>query len=214
MVVALFPEPGERARAMGVYAFVGAAGAAIGTLLGRLRRHAPADTPLGSELEQVRGIAQQALERIRHRSQWLHPGVLDDFGLVPALERLTDSVAEQSAIRVDFHSALGEMRLPAEVETTLYRVVQESLTNVVKHASADHVSITLVRKGPAAVVVVEDDGTGFDPAGLRDGALGIAGMRERVALVGGRLTIESSPSRGTTLVAEVPATADAGERRR
>ena len=103
---------------------------------------------------------------------------------------------------------------PSAVGRDAYRIVQESLTNVVKHASADHVSITLVRKGPAAVVVVEDDGTGFDPAGLRDGALGIAGMRERVALVGGRLTIESSPSRGTTLVAEVPATADAGERRR
>ena len=83
--------------------------------------------------------------------------------------------------------------------------MQESLTNIVKHASAGHVSITLVRKGASAVVVVEDDGKGFDPAELRAGSLGIAGMRERVGLVGGRLTIESSPGAGTTLVAEVPA---------
>jgi signal transduction histidine kinase len=143
----------------------------------------------------------------------LRPSALDDFGLVPAVERLAATVSE-SGPAVDVAAQLGGTRLAADAETVLYRIVQESLTNVVKHASADHVSITLVRKGPAAVVVVEDDGTGFDPAGLRDGALGIAGMRERVALVGGRLTIESSPSRGTTLVAEVPATADAGERRR
>jgi two-component system, NarL family, sensor histidine kinase UhpB len=92
----------------------------------------------------------------------------------------------------------------------LYRIVQESLTNIVKHAAAARVSITLVRKGGSAVVVVEDDGSGFDPSGLRVGALGLSGMRERVALVGGRLTVESSPGAGTTLVAEVPAGDGAG----
>ena len=74
--------------------------------------------------------------------------------------------------------------------------MQESLTNIVKHAAAGHVSITLVRKAASAVVVVEDDGSGFDPDGIRDGALGIAGMRERVALVGGKLTLETSPGSG------------------
>ena len=72
---------------------------AIGTMLGRARRHAAADTPLGSELEQVRGIAQQALDRIRHRSQWLHPGVLDDFGLARALEGCVDQFQKQTAFR-------------------------------------------------------------------------------------------------------------------
>ena len=100
---------------------------------------------------------------------------------------------------------LGDARLAPETETVLYRIVQESLTNIVKHAAAGHVSITLVRKGASAVVVVEDDGSGFDPEEIRAGALGIAGMQERVALVGGRLTLESSPGAGTTLVAEVPA---------
>jgi signal transduction histidine kinase len=161
----------------------------------------------------LRDLVVATLQDVRRLAVELRPSALDDFGLVPAVERLAATVSE-SGPAVDVAAELGGTRLAADAETVLYRIVQESLTNVVKHASADHVSITLVRKGPAAVVVVEDDGTGFDPAGLRDGALGIAGMRERVALVGGRLTIESSPSRGTTLVAEVPATADAGERRR
>jgi signal transduction histidine kinase len=161
----------------------------------------------------LRDLVVATLQDVRRLAVELRPSALDDFGLVPAVERLAATVSE-SGPAVDVAAQLGGTRLAADAETVLYRIVQESLTNVVKHASADHVSITLVRKGPAAVVVVEDDGTGFDPAGLRDGALGIAGMRERVALVGGRLTIESSPSRGTTLVAEVPATADAGERRR
>jgi signal transduction histidine kinase len=161
----------------------------------------------------LRDLVVATLQDVRRLAVELRPSALDDFGLGPAVERLAATVSE-SGPAVDVAAQLGGTRLAADAETVLYRIVQESLTNVVKHASADHVSITLVRKGPAAVVVVEDDGTGFDPAGLRDGALGIAGMRERVALVGGRLTIESSPSRGTTLVAEVPATADAGERRR
>jgi signal transduction histidine kinase len=161
----------------------------------------------------LRDLVVATLQDVRRLAVELRPSALDDFGLVPAVERLAATVSE-SGPAVDVAAELGGTRLAADAETVLYRIVQESLTNVVKHASADHVSITLVRKGPAAVVVVEDDGTGFDPAGLRDGALGIAGMRERVALVGGRLTIESSPSRGTTLVAEVPAAADAGERRR
>ena len=81
--------------------------------------------------------------------------------------------------------------------------MQEALTNVLKHASAHRVSITLVRKEGSAVVVVEDDGEGFRPDDVREGALGFVGMRERVELVGGRLTVESSPGVGTTLVAEV-----------
>jgi signal transduction histidine kinase len=131
--------------------------------------------------------------------------VLDDFGLVPAVERLAATVLEPSGTRVDLGAHLGEERLPPEAETVLYRIVQESLTNIVKHASAARVSITFVRKGDMAVAVVEDDGSGFDPARIRDGALGLTGMRERLALVGGTLTLESTPGIGTTIVAEVPA---------
>jgi signal transduction histidine kinase len=153
----------------------------------------------------LRELVVTTLQDVRRLAVELRPSALDDFGLVPAVERLAATVAEQSGPAVDVEAQLGGARLPAEAETVLYRIVQESLTNIVKHASAARVSITLVRKGGSAVVVVEDDGSGFDPGALREGALGLAGMRERVALVGGRLTVESSPGAGTTLVAEVPA---------
>ena len=94
----------------------------------------------------------------------LRPAVLDDFGLVAALERLIEGFAEQSEIRVDFHSALGELRLPTEVESTLYRVVQESLTNIVKHADAHNISVSLARRESTVAAVIEDDGVRVRPA--------------------------------------------------
>ena len=130
--------------------------------------------------------------------------MLDDFGLVPALERLTESFAEQSGIRVDFHSALGEARLPSELETALYRVVQEALTNIVKHADAKSISVSVVRRVTGVAAVIEDDGAGFDPRAVREDGIGIVGMRERLALLGGRLEIESRKGAGATVVAEVP----------
>ena len=145
-----------------------------------------------------------ALQNVRRLAVELRPAVLDDFGLVPALERLTDSFAEQTGIRIDFHSALGELRLPSEVETTLYRVVQESLTNIVKHANAHNVSVSIARRGSTVAAVIEDDGAGFDLRVVHEGGIGLLGMRERLALVDGRLEIESRPGSGTTIVAEVP----------
>jgi signal transduction histidine kinase len=129
--------------------------------------------------------------------------VLDDFGLVPALERLVDTFREQTGIAVDFESTLPA-RLPPELETALYRIVQESLTNVVKHARAERVGVVLTRKENAVAVVIEDDGVGFEPGAAREGGLGLVGMRERIGLLGGRLEIESRPGSGTTFSAEVP----------
>jgi signal transduction histidine kinase len=96
------------------------------------------------------------------------------------------------------------VRLPSEVETTLYRIVQESLTNVAKHAGARKVSVLLVRRPGLVSAVVEDDGHGFAPEDEERGGIGLAGMRERVALLDGRLTVESGRGTGTSLVAEVP----------
>ncbi len=90
------------------------------------------------------------------------------------------------------------------MEITLYRVVQEALTNIVKHARAGHVSVILTRRNGTATAVVEDDGRGFDVAAPNPETLGLAGMRERLALVEGRLQVESRPGHGTTIVAEVP----------
>ena len=154
-------------------------------------------------LSSVRELVVSTLQDVRRLAVELRPSALDDFGLVPALERLADTFRQQTGIRVDLEASLDAERLPRDVETALYRIVQEALTNVVKHAEASHVSITLTRKDGSVVAVVEDDGRGFEsqtPAG----GLGLLGMRERVSLVGGRFTVEAAAGSGTTLVAEVP----------
>jgi signal transduction histidine kinase len=163
-----------------------------------------ADHPALAALAELREQVVSALQNVRRLAVELRPAVLDDFGLVPALERLTDSFAEQSDIRVDFHSALGETRLPSEVETTLYRVVQESLTNIVKHANAHNISVSIAPRGSTVAAVIEDDGAGFDPRAVGGEGVGLLGMRERLSFVDGRLEIESRPGVGTTIVAEVP----------
>jgi len=154
--------------------------------------------------EELRELVVSTLRDVRRLAVELRPSALDDFGLVAALERLAESFAEQTGISVDFQTALAGERLPEEVETALYRIVQESLTNVVKHAQARRVSILLARKVGAVKAVVEDDGQGFDPAEQTDDGYGLMGMRERLALLGGRLEVESGHDGGTTIAAEVP----------
>ena len=155
-------------------------------------------------LAQLRELVVATLQDVRRLAVELRPKALDDFGLVPALERLVETFVEATGIKVDFESQLGEERLPSEVETTLYRIVQESLTNIAKHAGANRVSILLVRRAGAATALVEDDGHGFDAEDEMRGGIGLAGMRERIALLDGRLTVESRRGTGTSLVAEVP----------
>jgi signal transduction histidine kinase len=153
----------------------------------------------------LRELVVATLQDVRRLAVELRPTALDDFGLVPAVERLTDTFREQSGLQVELEAQLGDERLSRAAETALYRMIQEAFTNVVKHSGARRVSVLLQRQNGTARAVVEDDGAGFDPADVRDDALGLEGMRERLALVGGRLRIESSSGTGTTLVAEVPA---------
>ena len=155
-------------------------------------------------LAQLRELVVATLQDVRRLAVELRPKALDDFGLVAALERLVETFVEATGIAVDFESQLGDERLSSEVETTLYRIVQESLTNVAKHAGAHRVSILLVRRATTATALVEDDGHGFDDEDELRGGMGLAGMRERIALLDGRLTIESTRGSGTSLVAEVP----------
>jgi len=155
-------------------------------------------------VDAVRELVVSTLRDVRRLAVELRPAALDDYGLVPAVQRLAETFREQSGLQVDLEAQLGERRLPTEVETAIYRVVQEALTNIFKHAGAKRVSILLGRKGKAVVTVVEDDGLGFEFGGRRADALGLAGMRERMALVGGTLQIESTVDGGTTVVAEVP----------
>jgi signal transduction histidine kinase len=152
----------------------------------------------------LRRLVVGTLHDVRRLAVELRPKALDDFGLVPALERLTETFEEQTGIGVDFESTIGEERLPAEIETALYRIVQEALTNVVKHAGAHRASVVLARKDGAVTAVIEDDGRGFEAGGRQGAGLGLVGMRERLGLLDGRLAIESTQGSGTAIVAEVP----------
>ncbi len=144
------------------------------------------------------------LQNVRRLAVELRPSALDDFGLGPALERLAESFGEQSGIAVDVQTSVGPGRLAGEVETALYRIVQEALTNVAKHASAAHVSIVVTRREGVVTAIIEDDGKGFGATGSGNDGLGLVGMKERVGLLGGRLAIESTEGSGTSIVVEVP----------
>ena len=144
------------------------------------------------------------LQDVRRLAVELRPSALDDFGLAPALERLAEAFGEQSGIAVDIQTSLDSQRLATEVETALYRIVQEALTNVAKHAEATRVSIVVTRKEGSVTAVIEDDGQGFGAGGGTGEGLGLVGMKERVGLLGGRLALESTEGAGTTVVAEVP----------
>lgn len=161
----------------------------------------------------VRQLDQLADKLLRdvHRLAWeLRPVALDDFGLELALQRYARDWSAQAVVPLDFHSqGLGEPRLPPEVETTLYRVAQEALTNIARHAQAHRVSLILEQRPGGVSLIVEDDGVGFDATVAGTDAtqprqLGLLGMRERVLLAGGQFSIESSAGTGTAVYARIP----------
>jgi signal transduction histidine kinase len=177
-------------------------GQALTSILLGLRALEDANT--GVDVDELRELVVATLQDVRRLAVQLRPKALDDFGLVAALERLGQTFAESSGIRVQLEARIGDERLPTEVETTVYRIVQEALTNVVKHAEASEVSILLVRREGTLTAVVEDNGGGFDAEAVPTDSLGLEGMRERVTLHDGRLTIETAPGSGTTVRVEVP----------
>ncbi len=177
-------------------------GQALTSILLGLKQLEGADSP--AAVAALRELVVATLQDVRRLAVELRPKVLDDFGLVPALERLTQGFAEQTGIEVDLEAGAITERLPREVETAIYRIVQESLTNVAKHAHAERVSVFLTRTDGRVKAVIEDDGRGFDPAARDGGGIGLVGMRERIELLDGTLTVESSATSGTTVAVEVP----------
>jgi two-component system, chemotaxis family, sensor kinase Cph1 len=145
-----------------------------------------------------------------NRVAWeLRPTALDDLGLRTAISQYLEEWAERSRLRFDLQVNLGDHRLPQPVETTLYRALQEAVTNVVRHADAEHCAVILDATAQQVQLIVEDDGTGFEPDEPGNGGqgtmrLGLLGMRERLALVDGVLEVESTPGGGTTLFVRVP----------
>jgi signal transduction histidine kinase len=153
----------------------------------------------------LRETARNTLENVGRLAYALRPPELDEFGLGPALKGLASGVEGQGGpeVRLRVDLPIGE-RLPAKVETALFRITQEALTNVVKHAEAKTVRIAFARRERSLVLTVEDDGRGFSRAHVPDDRLGLVGMRERIASVNGALDIESAPGAGTRLTVEIP----------
>lgn len=152
------------------------------------------------------GMVDETLEEIRRAVNTLGPAVLDDVGLAEAIERACIDLSERLEIEVDCDVQLPEQGLPPAIETSCYRVVQETLTNITRHAQPSHVQVRLRTEGGVATVRVHDDGRGFDPeAAIRAGrSRGLVGMRERAELLGGELTIDSTPGEGATVTAVFP----------
>lgn len=158
---------------------------------------------------ELRSVAARTLEEVHHLARGLRPSVLDDLGLLPALERYLKEYEANRAVTLDFHARGFEHRLPGPVEIAVYRIVQEALTNAAKHADASTVSVLLERRDGGVHLIVEDDGRGFDArevlaSGDVERRLGLHGMRERALLLGGSLTVESAPGRGTSVFADIP----------
>jgi signal transduction histidine kinase len=160
-------------------------------------------------LAELRAVAQDALEDVHRLIYDLRPSVLDDLGLVAGLRWYAETRLQPSGIRARVMVTGEEKRLPAEVETALFRIGQEAISNIAWHAQASNVLLGLDFGDGNVVLEVEDDGVGFDVAGLTESAdqrrgLGILGMRERASLLGGTLQITSEPANGTRVKATVP----------
>ena len=157
-------------------------------------------------LEHARAIVDDLLGRVRRLSFDLRPADLDQFGLVPALLAFFDRFTEQTGILVDFKHNGMERRFASELETAAYRIVQEALTNVARHAGVAGVIVRAWTEHDTLTLRIEDRGHGFDPESVWKNARssGLSGMRERAILLGGRLMIDSAPGSGTTITAELP----------
>lgn len=165
--------------------------------------------PDRGRLLEMKALADRALSEVHRVIYDLRPSVLDDLGLAAAVRWYAEKSLAPAGISFRCEIEGLEERLPVDVETAVFRIVQETLTNVVRHARAETVLIQLARDGPQLAIEVEDDGQGFDPASVATPessgrGLGILGIRERVELLGGHVTIESAPGQGTRLAVTVP----------
>jgi len=163
------------------------------------------------EVAELRALATQLLHQVHELSLILRPSVLEDLGLVAALQKLTGDVGRRFSVSVDF-AAVGleeATRLPGEIEIALYRIVQEGLTNAMRHGGPSRVEVLLQRSSTSVLMVIEDDGQGFPSEDWRARCLsrdrlGLLNIEERATLLGGSLRIESAPGEGTRLLIEIP----------
>jgi signal transduction histidine kinase len=158
------------------------------------------------KIQELKSTAHELQENLHQLAVHLRPASLDHLGLVTALEQYVHDFSEQYGIRVEFEAVgMQHQRLSSDAETAIYRIVQESLTNVALHARATLVDVLVGRRGENIIVTIEDNGVGFLPAtSVEEDQLGLFGMRERVQMLNGHFTLETAPGKGTTVSAEIP----------
>lgn len=162
---------------------------------------------VGERLQDMRQVVSQTLDEVHHMARELRPSVLDDMGLIPALERYIRDYEQKYGIEADFHTTgFDGQRVSGQAEVALYRIIQEALTNVAKYAQAQSISVLLDWRENWVTAIVEDNGIGFDPGNVTSGpshGLGLFGMQERASLLGGSLKIESQLGAGTTVFIKI-----------
>lgn len=161
---------------------------------------------IGTRIRSLQDNASELCEDLRHLAYQFHPSVLDDLGLPVALRRLVDDISGRTGLKGSFHSHIGKGIIPQPVATCLYRIAQEGLSNVAKHANASSFVVELNRQDDAITLTINDDGSGFDISArtTERGTLGLVSMKERALLVQGDLVVESKPGEGTSVRARIP----------
>ncbi len=176
--------------------------------LSRLARQPGHSNETREQISQLRQLAEHVVQDLRRLAVNLRPMSLDRYGLVAAVEQYLGSLRERGRLAFGLHlNGIVDERLPAPVETALYRIIQEAVANVIAHAEASSASVAISRSAGQIEVVIRDDGAGCDvKEALNCGRMGLLGMRERAEMLGGTMTIESAPGVGTTVSARIPLT--------
>ena len=176
---------------------------AIGSMLGRASRRVPDDSPLRADLREIGEVAQGALDSVRGLSQSLHPSILEELGLESTIEWYLSTFERQSGVSVSYERIGDPVHVDDQTAIQVYRVLQEALANVARHSDSKQAQVRLRSRGRSLELEVADRGRGFRPGASRRG-LGLVAMRERAALLGGTLTVESGPDGGTRVLLIVP----------
>jgi len=162
----------------------------------------PEQEPLRSRVDRIRELVESSLAMVRNMARLLRPSMLDDLGLAAALEWQAREISRSTGLQINVESSGLTVELPDEHKTCVFRIVQEALNNVCRHANADSVYISLATAGVWVLVIIQDNGRGFHPGQTK--GLGMIGMQERVESLGGTLAIHSEPGKGTRIEARVP----------
>ena len=175
--------------------------------LSELAANPPPPNEASSQFKALQARVMTAAEEARHLAYQLRPAVLDDLGLVVALKDLCTQFSTRETLPVEFDSGAMPARMRPEMASCLYRIAEESLGNAAKHARAKHISVTFGIHDQAVLLIIEDDGVGFDMEAVKGrGRLGLIGMVERARLLQGTLTVDAHPNSGTRITVELPLT--------